>query len=345
MKSVTLNEENNRKLCSQNEYDDEKVFSGSERFSLRLPSSFTTTCADDSTDVTNLMTKSVEELIAVVSGNGNPSRRYHAGMLLSLVGDPRISINDPAMVSIASGSYSIGSTMESIAHALSYYANLDLEEKWLLKEHPQHNVEVAGFLIGKYPVTNGEYLEFLVATQYDRLPTSWVLGRFPTEKRNHPVFNVLPEDAMAYIEWLNFETERQFRLPTEIEWEVAASGGNGQQYPWGETFDPQNCNTIEGNILGSTPVGMYEGVAPCANDLCDMAGNVEEYVSDDYRPYPGGDTIKDHLNEGTDHYRVARGGSFGRFGDLARCQRRHGLFPESVRAIFPMGFRLAEVVS
>ncbi|WP_170973511.1 SUMF1/EgtB/PvdO family nonheme iron enzyme [Rhizobium sp. FKY42] len=249
------------------------------------------------------------------------------------------------MVRINGGAYPVGSTVNVIEQVLLDYVHLDLDRKWLFKEYPKHDVEVADFFIGKYPVTNSEYLEFLAKSGYNRIPTSWILGRFPTEKRNHPVFNVLPEDAIAYIDWLNLETGRQFRLPTEYEWEIAATGGDGRQYPWGDHFNPAYCNTVEGNVLGSTPVGMYEGMAPCAYGLCDMAGNVEEYVADDYRPYPGGEAIKDHLNHDADYYRIARGGSFGRFGDLARCQRRHGLFPESVRAIFPMGFRLAENVS
>lgn len=71
-----------------------------------------------------------------------------------------------------------------------------------------------------------------------------------------------------------------------------------------------------------------------------MAGNVEEYVADVYRPYPGGAAIDDHLSQIHGEYRVARGGSFARFRDLARTRRRHGHNPLS--ATYAMGFRLAE---
>jgi formylglycine-generating enzyme required for sulfatase activity len=344
VKGVTLNEEGKKELCSQDTYIGEKIHAGSERFSLGLPASYTPTSTGDIKQIKNLTSKSIKQLHAILSGKDPLSIRYHAGMILSILGDPRITVYAPTMVKILGGSYPVGSSMKEIEQALYEYSHLNLNRKWLIKEYPKHEVEIADFIIGKYPVTNQEFLEFLLKTKYDRLPTSWILGRFPTEKQNHPVFNVLPEDIMAYINWLNFETGRQFRLPTEYEWEIAASGGDDRQYPWGDSFDTQKCNTVEGNVLGSTPVGMYEGMALFANGLCDMAGNVEEYVSDDYSPYPGGDLVNDHLNANNNHYRIARGGSFGRFGDLARCKRRHGLFPESVRHVFPMGFRLAETI-
>ena len=102
-----------------------------------------------------------------------------------------------------------------------------------------------------------------------------------------------------------------------------------------------NTNTAEAGPLTTTPVGMYsEGVSPFG--AYDLAGNVEEYVLDDYRPYPGGTAIDDDLSATVGSvYRVARGGSFARHGDLARCTRRHGWFPTPHYAV---GFRLAETV-
>ena len=70
-----------------------------------------------------------------------------------------------------------------------------------------------------------------------------------------------------------------------------------------------------------------------------MAGNVEEYVSNDYQPYSGGRNIADDLAVTQGAYRIARGGSFSRFGDLARCARRHGRYQ---RDIYAMGFRLVQ---
>ena len=70
-----------------------------------------------------------------------------------------------------------------------------------------------------------------------------------------------------------------------------------------------------------------------------MAGNVEEYVEDNYWIYPGGNIIKDDLYLTDPLYPMTRGGSFTRYHDLARCRRRHGLFKKD---IYVVGFRLAE---
>jgi formylglycine-generating enzyme required for sulfatase activity len=70
-----------------------------------------------------------------------------------------------------------------------------------------------------------------------------------------------------------------------------------------------------------------------------MAGNVEEYTSSQYAPYPGGDYVVDDLNPSEHPYRVARGGSFSRFADLCRVSRRHGRYHSD---LYAMGFRIAE---
>ncbi|MDH4365995.1 MAG: formylglycine-generating enzyme family protein, partial [Acidimicrobiia bacterium] len=149
-------------------------------------------------------------------------------------------------------------------------------------------------------------------------------------------------EASRYCAWLADTTGRPFRLPTEAEWEYAATGGDGRRYPWGDEWDPTRANTAEAGPLTTTPVGVYpQGASPFG--LLDLAGNVEEFVADDYHPYPGAEVVDDDLT--ATHgaaYRVARGGSFARHGDLARCARRHGWYPS---AHYAMGFRLAESVN
>ncbi|MDC9606774.1 formylglycine-generating enzyme family protein [Xenorhabdus griffiniae] len=161
------------------------------------------------------------------------------------------------------------------------------------------------------------------------------------EKANHPVYSVTLFDIEKYIEWLNQKTHENYRLPTEVEWELAASGGKKREFPWGDKFNAFLLNTVETGIYMTTPVGMFSaGQSPFG--VMDMAGNVEEFVDNNYYVYPGGKLQKDHLNGMTETYRVARGGSFARFSDLARTTRRHGKFPHFDREIFAMGFRLAK---
>ena len=128
-------------------------------------------------------------------------------------------------------------------------------------------------------------------------------------------------------------------MPTEAEWEYAAAGPSGYEFPWGNEFVADNANTAETGLFQSTPVGIFSrGDSPFG--ISDMAGNVEEYVAGNYAAYPGGEFIADHLVEIHGTYRIARGGSFARFRDLARTRRRHGHNPRS--ATYAMGFRLAE---
>jgi formylglycine-generating enzyme required for sulfatase activity len=137
--------------------------------------------------------------------------------------------------------------------------------------------------------------------------------------------------VLLYAEWLSEATGSAFRVPTEAEWERAARGTDARAHPWGEVFSAARCNTREGGVGGTTPVGVYpDGASPCG--ALDMAGNVEELVADLYRPYPGS-SFRD-----PDHgsYRMTRGGVWTLDGDLARCDRRHG-----TAFAGPTGFRLA----
>lgn len=290
------------------------------------------------TDEARLLSR--DQLISLIS---NPSAslamRYAAGNMLALIGDSRIITLQPAMIAIPGGTVSIGLDESQVTQVLDRFDKLGLDESWIRKECPRHEVSLAAFRIAKYPVTNQEYREFLLATRYPELPDSWSFRRFPAERANHPVYTLSAAACDAYAAWLSGATGRKFRLPSEAEWEFAAAGPEGHEFPWGETFDPSFANTCESGIFSTTPVGIFpEGAS--AFGVLDMAGNVEEYVSDLYRPYPNGQNIADHLSQIHGDYRVARGGSFARFRDLARNARRHGHNPKS--STYAMGFRLAE---
>ncbi len=269
------------------------------------------------------------------------SERIACGNLLALVGDPRIETFNPKMVRISGGEVKIGLPKDSVDHVLQRFDGLGLNRIWIDKECPQHTVQLAPYMLALYPLTNAEYQTFLLATGYQEIPTSWDFRRYPLERSNHPVYTLTPEAADAYVSWLATSTGRAFRLPTEAEWEWAAAGPLMHEFPWGPDFDANLCNTAETGLFSSSPVGAFVG-GESAFGLSDMAGNVEEYVSDPYQAYPGGAFVADHLVDIHGSYRVARGGSFARFRDLARTRRRHGHNPQS--PTYAMGLRLAESI-
>jgi len=267
--------------------------------------------------------------------------RIAAGNLLALAGDPRIDPLAPAMCDVPGGEVAIGLDPAQVAATVAALVDLGIDPGWIAKEAPRHRVTLAAYRIARFPVTNAEYRLFLAETGHAALPTSWALRRYPAERANHPVYTVAAGDADAYAAWLSARTGRHFRLPGEAEWEYAAAGPEGRDYPWGAEWHPQCANTGECGLFDTSPVGAFAAGAAWCGAL-DMGGNVEEYVAGDYAAYPGGAAVADHLVQIHGAYRVARGGGFSRFRDLARTRRRHGHNPRS--ATYAMGFRLAEAI-
>ena len=285
----------------------------------------------------------IDNLLAVITDPACPlANRIAAGNLLALAGDPRIDPLVPDMLRIPGGEVEIGLPTDAIDAATAANAHLGIDRAWIAKEAPRHTVTLAPYAMARYPVTNGEYRAFLIATGHSEIPTSWAFRRYPVERANHPVYTISASAADAYAAWIAAKTGRAFRLPSEAEWEYAAAGPEGREYPWGDAFDPALANTAECGLLDSSPVGVFLG-GESPFGLCDMGGNVEEYTADTYAPYPGGLAVNDHLVQIHGRYRVARGGGFSRFADLARTRRRHGHNPRS--ATYAMGFRLAETIT
>jgi len=325
-----------------------------DRESMGLPPHFSGAHDPDllARHAADLLRLSPDDLVRIVEDPAVPfDRRYVAGSLCGLAGDPRVRPDDPPMVDVPAGRVRIGLEPERVGRVAEEWRHTGLKEAYLRKECPAHDVSVGAFRIMRYPVTNLEYRRFLEDTRARWLPNSWHFGCFPMTLANHPVWTVPAQAADAYAHWLSARTGRAFRLPSEAEWEYAATGGGTREFPWGDRFLPDRANTSETGPLATTPIGCYPaGASPFG--VLDLAGNVEEYVADDYRPYPGGDLVADDLlpyPAGTgaadpvlrahSTYRITRGGSFTRRGDLARCRRRHGLYD---RAFYAVGFRLAE---
>ncbi|MBE0696477.1 MAG: SUMF1/EgtB/PvdO family nonheme iron enzyme, partial [Anaerolineaceae bacterium] len=152
-------------------------------------------------------------------------------------------------------------------------------------EQPQHRVTLPPFEIGQFPVTNIEYHLFIKDSGY-RLPKGWVGFRFPDSMEFHPIVGVSKIDAEIYIKWMNERTGLIYRLPTEAEWERSARGDDARIFPWGNTFDPWRCNTAESMKKGTTPAGFYSPGGDSYLGLADMVGNVWEWTSTIFKPYP-----------------------------------------------------------
>jgi formylglycine-generating enzyme required for sulfatase activity len=254
--------------------------------------------------------------------------RLAAGRTLACAGDPRLDPLRPAMQLVPGGSFRVGMREEDVAAVAREF---DIPADWLRKACPQHEVVLAPFEIGRFPVTNGEWACFLERSGGGELPAGWGGAQLAAERSNHPVWGVSCEGALAYCAWLSRESGLRYRLPTEAEWERAARGRDGRAYPFGDVFDPRCANTREAGVGDTTPVGAFPGgVSPCG--ALDMSGNVEEYTGSLFRLYSGS-PVQDP-EEG--RYRVTRGGCFALDGDLARCDRRHGT-PFAAAT----GFRLA----
>ncbi|MEO7002016.1 MAG: SUMF1/EgtB/PvdO family nonheme iron enzyme, partial [Ktedonobacterales bacterium] len=161
-------------------------------------------------------------------------------------------------------------------------------------ETPPYPIEVGAFRIGQHPVTVAEYACAVRAKAVREPPefggVTWAQQQtHPT----HPVVCVSWQDAMASARWLAKATSQPWRLPSEAQWEKAArwdpKGNTGRGlsrlYPWEGGFDKARCNTRESGIGTTTPVGSYpSGASPCGAQ--DMAGNMWEWTSSLYKPYP-----------------------------------------------------------
>jgi formylglycine-generating enzyme required for sulfatase activity len=192
----------------------------------------------------------------------------------------------PEMVVIPAGSFRMG----------------DIQGGGSSDEQPVHSVSVGQFAMGKFEVTFAEYDKFAEATGRKKPSDSgWGRG-------NRPVINVSWYDATAYTEWLSNQTGKQYRLPTEAEWEYAARAGTETKYWWGNEIGSNRANCdgcgSQWDNKQTAPVGSFS-----ANQfgLYDTSGNVWEWNCSEYdSKYNGKEKACLNSNE----YRVLRGGSW-----------------------------------
>jgi len=183
--------------------------------------------------------------------------------------------------------------------------------------HPERSVEVDAFYMDRQEVTNRKYAAFLEQTDH-RAPLAWEGRTPPAGEGNHPVTGVSFRDARAYAKWAGK------RLPTEVEWEVAARGAGARLYPWGASADGLPANTVENGEKDTIPVSnMSEGATP--DGFQHMVGNVAEWT-----------TTKGQSGDGGT-YRIVKGGSF--LYPLEKSRPANRLLRRPQARLLGIGFR------
>jgi formylglycine-generating enzyme required for sulfatase activity len=207
-----------------------------------------------------------------------------------------------------------------------------------------HEFYLPDYEIGRYPVTNQEYAEF-VKDEPRRYPRNadWNQTIPPAAKLKHPVVGVSWDDTQAYCRWLSQRTGQIYRLPTEAEWEKAARGGlDSRIYPWGDQFKADLCNN---NRIMTTPVDQYsQGQSPYG--CYDLVGNVREWTQtswgDDWRitryPYPYQQDERERVDLPQEYFRICRGGAYNDDIRLLGCSPRSFYAPQG--RVKNLGFRI-----
>jgi formylglycine-generating enzyme required for sulfatase activity len=182
-------------------------------------------------------------------------------------------------------------------------------------ERPIHQVTIAPFAIGRFAVTIGEWKQCVAAKACDYELTG---------DNDVPAHNLSWNDARQYVAWLSKMTGKNYRLPTEAEWEYAARGGTTTRYWWGNAFergraDCEKCgepyDEHQPLKVGSFPANPF--------GLHDMAGGVLQWVLDCWHNnYSGAPTNSASWEAKICHQRVLRGGSWKNDSSYARASSR-----------------------
>jgi formylglycine-generating enzyme required for sulfatase activity len=257
----------------------------------------------------------IDQLLAEIEDpETKPERRLEIGDRLAELGDPRPGVGldanglpDIDWVEVPGGDFLFGDKKER--------RHLDT------------------FWIARYPITNAQYRAFIDAGGYE--DERWWEGlaeriQSPRDpgwsQANRPRESVTWREAVAFTRWLSERTGAEIRLPTEVEWEKAARGTDGREYPWGDGYRAGQANLDEkgkkdgpSDLGQTTAVGLYpHGASPLG--LMDMAGNAWEWCVNPY-------TDPEKTDTGGRDPRALRGGSWRYNPENARAAYRSWHYP------------------
>ncbi len=194
----------------------------------------------------------------------------------------------------------------------------DIQGTGTKSEQPIHDIFMRRFAISRHEITFAEYDRFVKVTGA-KSPNDAGWGR-----GNHPVINVSWKEATIYTEWLSRETGKEYRLPTEAEWEYAARAETDTNYWWGNDIGQNlancaNCDSYWSNRktapVGSFPANLFK--------LYDTVGNVYEWTCSEYEQKYTGREQRCLSKYNTTALRTIRGGSWYSNSRFARATNRY----------------------
>jgi formylglycine-generating enzyme required for sulfatase activity len=232
------------------------------------------------------------------------------------------------------GEFRVGEYDKSFGEMANKSLNQAGQHNFLNFGYPNTSATVQNsFAFGKYEVTYEQYDYYVWQQDKDNPPV--YPGNAPNENKRglRAVVNVSWNDANAYLNWLSEKTGRNYRLPTEVEWEYAARAGTYTPYWWGNETEQAHANC---NGCGSqwdnkfiAPVGSFP---PNSFGLYDTAGNVWEWTCSNWQEEFDGSETRCAIDDQSS--RVVRGGSWDNSSDFMRS---------SVRAKYSSSSRLNNV--
>jgi formylglycine-generating enzyme required for sulfatase activity len=223
------------------------------------------------------------------------------------------------MLWIPPGEFRMGSNPDHVQQAAEWCG---CDRRRFEDEQYLHKVQLDGYYIDQYEVTNRQFQAFVDASGYvtdaeHKSEASTWRTEYTEGKDNYPVVRMSWNDARAYCKWAGK------RLPTEAEWEKAARGIDARLWPWGNDWDASRLNSLASGRKTTMPVGSFDGGASPYGAM-DMAGNVWEWVNDWYAAayYQTGNDQNPIGPEGGED-RVLRGGGYNNGLYEVRTAHRH----------------------